>query len=534
MKKDGRPRRLLPFLGSAAFVLGSSATAFAQFGPPRPPVVIRGGTIHVGNGDVVPDGTLIFRGREIEAVGVGLAIPDGAVVVEAAGKHVYPGLIDCESTLLLDEASRGQGEGNPANAVADALEWFDRHAFAQAWAGGVTTVGVPSRRGLLDGPRAVVKMRRARGDDALLRKDGDFAITFGLSGSRPSMVLRDWKTVREQLDATKKYVEAWEEYAEKLEEYKKALEKWGKDGDKRPPADKKEEAAPSAPPGGPQGGPPGEGGPRRGEGRRRPPGRNHDHTHDTPFMRWLQDTLGWMCDCGLPERPRIGPGHEDHDHAKLTLVDGVSYAEEPPKSGGEPAKEGEAAKAEEPKKPARPGKEALREALRLALAGKRGVNVYASSAADIENLVELLGAFPLRVIVTGAGELAEQAGTLAAARLPVVLVQPHDLGDDAVAAAAKLDAAGVRVALTTAGRSPGATRWLSLSAAAAIAGGLDREKALAAITSRAAEVLGVADRVGTLAAGKDADVLIASGDLFASTTVVERLYVDGQNVLERR
>ncbi len=184
MKKDGRPRRLLPFLGSAAFVLGSSATAFAQFGPPRPPVVIRGGTIHVGNGDVVPDGTLIFRGREIEAVGVGLAIPDGAVVVEAAGKHVYPGLIDCESTLLLDEASRGQGEGNPANAVADALDWFDRHAFAQAWAGGVTTVGVPSRRGLLDGPRAVVKMRRARGDDALLRKDGDFAITFGLSGSR--------------------------------------------------------------------------------------------------------------------------------------------------------------------------------------------------------------------------------------------------------------------------------------------------------------------------------------------------------------
>ncbi|MBM4016139.1 MAG: amidohydrolase family protein [Planctomycetes bacterium] len=251
-------------------------------------------------------------------------------------------------------------------------------------------------------------------------------------------------------------------------------------------------------------------------------------------MRWLLDTLGWMCDCGLPERPRIGPGHEDHDHGKLTLVDGVSYAEEPPKPGGEPAKEGEGAKAEEPKKPARPAKEALREALRLALAGKRGVNVYVSSAADIENLVELLGTFPLRVTVTGAAGLVEQASALAAARLPVVLVQPHDLGDDAVAAAAELDAAGVRVALTTAGRSPGATRWLSLSAAAAVAGGLDREKALAAITSRAAEVLGVADRVGTLAAGKNADVLITSGDLFATTTVVERLYVDGQNVLERR
>jgi imidazolonepropionase-like amidohydrolase len=534
MKKDGWPRRRLPVPGVAAAVLWSVSTASAQFGPPRPPVVIRGGTIHVGNGDVLKEGTLILRGREIEAVGVGLPVPEGAVVIEAAGKHVYPGLIDCESTLLLDEASRGNGEGSPVNAVADALDWFDRHAFAQAWAGGVTTVGVPSRRGLLDGPRAVVKMRRARGDDALLRKDGDLAVTFGLAGSRPSMVLRDWKSLREQLDATRKYVEAWEEYAEKIEEYKKALEKWSKDGAKLPASDKKEGAAPQAPPAGPQGGGPGEGGPRRGEGRRRPPGRIHDHNHDTPFMRWLQDTLGWMCDCGLPERRRIGEAADDQDHGKLILADGVSFAEEPANPAGDAPKEGDGAKAEEPKKPARPAKEPLREALRGALAGKSAVNVYVSSAADIENLVALLSEFPLVATVTGAGELATQAATLASARLPVVLVQPHDLGDDGVGAAAKLDAAGVKVALTTAGRSPGATRWLSLSAAAAIAGGLDREKALAAITSRAAAVLGVADRVGTLAVGKDADVLITSGDLFASTSVVERLYVDGQSVLERR
>lgn len=529
MKKEGRPRRLLPLFGGAVAFALSWTTASAQFvPPPRAAIVIRGGTLHVGNGDVIQDGTVILRGREIEAIGVGLAVPEGATIVEAAGKHVYPGLIDAESTLLLDAASRGTGEGNAASTVVDALDWFDRHAYEQAWAGGVTTIGIASRRGLIDGPRAVVKLRRARGDDAILGKDGDLAITFGLNGDRPSMRMRDWKAFLEQLDATRKYGESWDEYAEKLDEYKKALEKWGKDGDKRPPEEAKKEEAPAGPPSGG----PGEGGPRRGEGRRFPrPGRIHEHDHDTPFMRWLQDTLGWMCDCGLPSRD---PAGHAHDLTRLTLTDGVSFAEDPAKPEGGGAKEGEGGKAEEPKKPARPAKEPLREALKRALDGKAGLNVYVGAAADIENLLALLHVFPLDVTVTGAGELAEQAEALAASDLPVVLVQPHQLDSADLSAGARLDAAGVRLALTTAGRSPGATRWLSLSAAAAVAGGLDRERALAAITSRAAEVLGVADRVGTLAAGKDADLLITSGDLFATTSVVEHLFVDGNEVRGER
>ncbi len=524
MKKEARPwHRSVPF-GTAVALASLGSPLFAQFGPPRPPTVIRGGTVHLGNGDVLANGTVILRGREIEAVGVDLPVPEGAEVIEAAGKHVYPGLIDVESTLLLDADTLESGEGSVSGRVADALDLFDPDPFVQAWSGGVTTIGVASRRGLFDGPRAVVTMKRSRAGDSLLREEGDLAITFGRNIGRPSMRLREWKTFSEQLAATQKYIESWDEYAEKLEEYKKEIEKSAKEGTKLP-AEKKEEAAPKPEAPGGSGPGAGEGGGRRGpggEGRRPRPGRAH--AHDTPFLNWLRDTLGWMCDCGLPTHEG---GHADHDLHALLLSDGVSYAEEPAKP------EGGDAKKEEPKKPARPNREESREVLRKVLEGKIGVNVYFGAAADLQNLLDLLATYPLKVVVTGGGESAELADELAARQIPTVVVQPHDLNSATLGAAAKLEAAGVDVVLTTAGATPGATRHLSLSAAAAIAGGLTPEQALAAITSRAAALLGVGDKVGTLKAGMHGDVVITRGELFSSTAVIERVFVEGASVLQR-
>lgn len=522
-----RAVRVAAHVAAFAGVLVAAPRLAAQIGgqQQRPPVVIQGGTVHVGNGDVIRDATIVIRGRSIEAVGAGVAVPEGATVIDAAGKHVYPGLIDVESFLLLDAASRAMGEGNPTARVVDGLDLHDPHAFELAWSGGVTTLGVVSRRGLFDGPRAVVKLKRGGRSNPVVREEGDLAFTFGRNAGRPSMRLRDWKTLAEQLQQTQKYIESWDEYAEKLEEYKKELEKWGKDGSKLPEGAKGAEggAKPEAPGG--EARPEGRRGPPGGEGRRpRPPRQHH---HDTPFLNWLRDTLGWMCDCGLPGHE----GDDGHDHERLVLSDGVSFAEDPAPQGGEGKPEEK--KGEAPKKPGRPAKDAIKEALRRALEGKVGVNVYCGDAADVENLLELLGRHALSVVVTGGPETAQLADALADRGLKVVLVQPHDLGSDGLDAAARLDEAGVDVVLTTAGSTAEATRHLTLSAAAAIAGGLEPEAALAAITSRAAAVLGVADKLGTLEAGKDADLVIASGELFASTTRIERVLVEGSPVLER-
>ncbi len=62
----------------------------------------------------------------------------------------------------------------------------------------------------------------------------------------------------------------------------------------------------------------------------------------------------------------------------------------------------------------------------------------------------------------------------------------------------------------------------------AIRNGLTREQALAAVTTVPAEILGVADRVGSLAPGLDADFILWRGDPFAPTTTAEAVYINGQ------
>ena len=172
-------------------------------------VVLQGGTVHVGNGDVIEGGTVIVKGARIDAVGKGLAVPEGARVVDVTGRHVYPGLIDAESGVLLDSEASASGEGQPAASVVDALDPFQKDERAQAWAGGVTTVYVAAHRGLLDGGGAVLKLRPARSaDDLVLKRDFAITATFGGSIDRPTTRLREWKLFLDRLAATKKYIKA--------------------------------------------------------------------------------------------------------------------------------------------------------------------------------------------------------------------------------------------------------------------------------------------------------------------------------------
>jgi imidazolonepropionase-like amidohydrolase len=514
------------FFGSLCFARAASAQT-----PPlgkAEVVVLQGGTVHVGNGDVVDGGTVILKGTRIEAVGKGLAVPEGAKVVDVTGRHVYPGLIDAESGLLLDPETSVSGEGQPANTVVDALDRFQVHERDEAWAGGVTSVYVAVHRGLFDGAGAVLKLRETRGGDFILKKDFAITATFGLNGDRPSTRLREWKTFQERLQQTKKYIEAWDDYEEKLSDYKKELEKLKKEGNTK--LDKKEEGpkAPTPPenkdakpeehPAGPDG--PGPGGRPR---RRRPPSGS---------------LLPWILPGGDGGAPHSRDLHDDgdpdgdpHDCTKkpdgLTWKDGVSYAEDAPSGGAAGDKK------DEPKKPARPGRDPQAETLRRLLEGKLELRVQAGHAADLQNLLDARKTFGLDVVVTGGTDALKFAPALADAGIPVVFALAADANADVAAIPAQLAAAKVDFALTADDPGSGSTRFLALVAAAAVAGGLDREAALAAVTSAPARILGVADRVGTLEAGKDADVVVTRGDLFSSSMVVERVFVDGHSVLSR-
>jgi len=77
---------------------------------------ITGGTVHTVSGAEIPNGTVIIRDGLIEAAGAGLTIPADAVVIDATGQHVYPGLIDSQTAVGFPAArpvARRRGGGAP-------------------------------------------------------------------------------------------------------------------------------------------------------------------------------------------------------------------------------------------------------------------------------------------------------------------------------------------------------------------------------------------------------------------------------------
>ena len=95
-----------------------------------------------------------------------------------------------------------------------------------------------------------------------------------------------------------------------------------------------------------------------------------------------------------------------------------------------------------------------------------------------------------------------------------------------------LAAAGVKVAIQTDQMS--AVRYLRLDAAIAVNEGMSADDALRAITLTPAEILGIDDRVGSLEAGKDADVVILSGHpLDVAQGRVQRVLINGATVFHR-
>jgi imidazolonepropionase-like amidohydrolase len=132
------------------------------------------------------------------------------------------------------------------------------------------------------------------------------------------------------------------------------------------------------------------------------------------------------------------------------------------------------------------------------------------------------------------------AGALKEAGVPVIVGgtlnvpdQPHDPYDAAYANPAALHAAGVTVAIGSRSGGPTAAtnaRNLPYEAATAVAFGLPEDAALRAVTLTPAQILGVADRLGSLEPGKRANLVVTAGHLLQPTTSVLALFIDGKPV----
>jgi imidazolonepropionase-like amidohydrolase len=173
--------------------------------------------------------------------------------------------------------------------------------------------------------------------------------------------------------------------------------------------------------------------------------------------------------------------------------------------------------------------------LKQVVAGSLPLRVHARTENDIRALFNVMDEFKLRrVILDDAVEAYKVADLIAARKIPVVLGpfgDPQSFspeGTDALFNTAGLLAAkGVPVAFGSNGDDPSDLRaWACL----AVRNGLDADAALRAITLGAAEIAGVAHRVGSIAPGKEADLLILSGDPLQVTSRIETVIIRGQVV----
>lgn len=186
----------------------------------------------------------------------------------------------------------------------------------------------------------------------------------------------------------------------------------------------------------------------------------------------------------------------------------------------------------------RPPRDLRLEALAAALAGDIPLLVTADRAQDIASALRLADEFGLKLLLDSAAESHLLLDEIKASGFPV-LVHPlmaRAFGDRenlSFTTPAKLNEAGIMIGLTGGfeGYVP-KVRVVLFEAGIAASFGLPFEDALAAITIDAARILGVADRVGSLEVGKDADVALYDGDPFEYTTHCVGVLIDGVVVSE--
>jgi imidazolonepropionase-like amidohydrolase len=159
----------------------------------------------------------------------------------------------------------------------------------------------------------------------------------------------------------------------------------------------------------------------------------------------------------------------------------------------------------------------------------------ANREEDIRDALAFSDRAAIEIVIHGGAEADRVAALLKERNVPVILGERLALPsreDDFHASSYQLAGALVKAGIKVAFSSGSSTdvRLLPYNAAISVAWGMGRDEAIEALTIHAAEILGVADRVGSLEPGKDANLFIAKGDPLEVKTEITRVFIAGRDV----
>ncbi|RAJ10996.1 imidazolonepropionase-like amidohydrolase [Chitinophaga skermanii] len=377
-------------------------------------IAIVNATVHTGTGQVLPNSSIIIEKGKIVAIGGNAAA--GAKVIDAKGKHVYPGIIAPDTELGLTEfesvrATNDFAEVGDINPSIRSIVSYnaDSKVIGTLRSNGILLAGITPRGGLLSGSSSVVQLDAWNWEDAAYKSDNGIHFNmprlmarsnpFGASASGPSN------------DAVKAAMTRIESVREFFREAKTYLE--------------------------------------------------------TP------------------------------QHSETNL----KY-----------------------------------EAVKGLFNKSQKLFIHCDLVKEMLVAMDIAKEFNFDVVIVGGTDAYLIADLLAKSNIPVILNQPHSLPvnqDDAVdqpyATAAQLQKAGVLFCIANEGFWQ--QRNLMFNAGTAGAYGLSKEEALSAITLNAAKILGIAAQTGSLEVGKDANIVISTGDILdMKSSVITNAFIQGREV----
>jgi imidazolonepropionase-like amidohydrolase len=212
---------------AAGLLIAVGWMASAAFSASPDTLVIRAGKIYTATRGTIIDGMILIEKGKISGVGKNLAVPAGALEIDAS--VVVPGFIDIHSHVgtfsvpFVEENYDGNEATNPVTPQARALDGFnfDDPAIRAAREGGVTTiVSRPGSLNVIGGTSVAVKMKNAPPAEMIIKEDCDLkmAIEGNPSGyyaglhQMPSTVMAVYTVARKAFIEAQEYRKSWEDY----------------------------------------------------------------------------------------------------------------------------------------------------------------------------------------------------------------------------------------------------------------------------------------------------------------------------------
>lgn len=202
-------RGIASLIGCAMLTSGALAQDLGVKAPPQSrPIAITKATIHPISGPAVPNGHVLFENGKITSVGAGDGVlPLGALVIEAKGKHVYPGLFGAYSqtgmseigSIRATEDHRETGEATPEVYAAVAVN-PDSTLIPVTRANGILLEGVFPTGGLIPGRASVMQMEGWTYEDMTVDRDVGLVVGFPQTRQGQNIFGRADESAQRRLD----------------------------------------------------------------------------------------------------------------------------------------------------------------------------------------------------------------------------------------------------------------------------------------------------------------------------------------------